>query len=1163
MSAMTRMLPLAVVALALACGGGDDPTGPTTTPTHGPGISTNATSTGDSTAPSGPTIVTDKEDYVPTETVGMIGFGWQAGETVTLTLAEDPQVHDIRTYTVTADSVGSFRFEGFIPEAHHAGVRFVLTAVGSSGAQAQTTFTDAIALADSTSNFNGTSGNDRFRLITSTPAANAGDLFVAQITLAKDIPSTEVICPPTGWQHVITTKWAASGTSKINQAVFYHVVPSARAVRPDTFNIRQNSCAGALTTTARGIAGGIIRFTGVDVNHASGPIEAFAGAGTGSGSSTTATAPQITSPLVSQGARVLRFFSAFKASTSNTGITFTPSAGRIWNVGSNNNSSERTAAAFSATQAATGTVAAFNATLSTSAEWLAQTVALRMAPETAPTTTALSASPASPQVAGTSITFTALVKKTSDNSAVTSGTVSFYDGGTCASPGTALASNVALNGSGQAQFNTTTLGTGAHTIWACYSGVAGTFLASGDDLAYTIDPPPAAATTTILSAAPESPRVLGTSITFTAAVTNGAVVNGGTVSFYYNATSCSDLSGSTQIGSAQTVASGSAAVTTDDLPVGSHTIWACYSGVPGTFLASGDDLPYTINAPAAATTTELTAAPASPRVLGTSITFTAAVTNGAVDNGGTVSFYYNATSCSDLSGSTQIGSAQTVASGSAAVTTTTLPVGSHTIWACYSGVSGTFLASGDDLPYTINAPPAPTTTELSASPLSPQVAGTSITFTALVKKTSDNSAVTTGTMNFYDGGTCAAPGTALATNVALNASGQAQATTSGLTVGAHTIWACYSGVSGTFLTSGDDLAYTINPANEAPVVSAGGPYSGAEGSAIALNQASATDGNGDALTYAWTYAPSGAVDAGTSCVFSSATALQPTFTCNDDGTFTVTLEADDGEAKTSANATVTVSNANPVVTIIAPIDYLLVNINSIAGITDFVNASFTDAGKGDGHTCKVNWGDGGGDVTGVVSETPGSGVGTCKLTPGANPYQGDGAGIYTVTVKVADDDYGEGSASVSIVVYDPSAGFVTGGGWINSPAGACKFATCSESSMGKANFGFVAKYQKGANVPTGNTEFQFHAGNLNFHSSNYEWLVVNQGGTTAQYKGTGTINGTGSYKFMLWAQDGLTDKFRIKIYIDNGGGSETIVYDNMSDMPIAGGSIVIHTGGKK
>jgi hypothetical protein len=120
----------------------------------------------------------------------------------------------------------------------------------------------------------------------------------------------------------------------------------------------------------------------------------------------------------------------------------------------------------------------------------------------------------------------------------------------------------------------------------------------------------------------------------------------------------------------------------------------------------------------------------------------------------------------------------------------------------------------------------------------------------------------------------------------------------------------------------------------------------------------------------------------------------------------------------------------------------------------------------------------------------------------------------------------------------------------------------SGSPEGKATFGFVSKYKKGASVPTGNTEFQFKAGDLNFHSSSYDWLVVT-GSNYAKYKGRGTINGepapnSEDYKFMLWAGDDDPDTFRIRIWWEENG-TEHIVYDNGMDQEIGGGSIVIHT----
>jgi hypothetical protein len=122
---------------------------------------------------------------------------------------------------------------------------------------------------------------------------------------------------------------------------------------------------------------------------------------------------------------------------------------------------------------------------------------------------------------------------------------------------------------------------------------------------------------------------------------------------------------------------------------------------------------------------------------------------------------------------------------------------------------------------------------------------------------------------------------------------------------------------------------------------------------------------------------------------------------------------------------------------------------------------------------------------------------------GSTYTAGSEAGIFDVCLTVDDGALSSEANCTMAVVYDPSAGFVTGGGWIDSPLGAYK---ADETLSGKATFGFVAKYKKGANVPDGNTEFQFKAGDLNFHSTSYDWLVV--AGANAKFRGVGTINGS-------------------------------------------------------
>lgn len=343
--------------------------------------------------------------------------------------------------------------------------------------------------------------------------------------------------------------------------------------------------------------------------------------------------------------------------------------------------------------------------------------------------------------------------------------------------------------------------------------------------------------------------------------------------------------------------------------------------------------------------------------------------------------------------------------------------------------------------------------------------------------------------------------------------------------------------------------------NRPPDVSAGGPYAGTEGTPVPLS-GSASDPDGDALALLWSYAPGADVDAGASCTFSDASSLSPLITCTDDGAYTLTLTASDGNnPPVAATATLRLANVAAPVTITAPGMGALYTLGSQISLA----ASFGDPGANDTHSCSVNWDDGTAPVGGMVQESDGTGTCTQSRTPAA-------PGVYTVAVTITDDDGGTRTNSLLIVVYDPDGGFVTGGGWIMTQAGSY---VADPSLSGRANFGFVSKYHKGASVPEGQTEFQFQQAGLNFHSEAYQWLVV--AGHKAQYKGTGTINGQTGYTFLITVTDGdllakgEPDRFRIKIWNSASGG---LIYDNArgssDDMDsanpqaLSGGSIVIH-----
>lgn len=245
-----------------------------------------------------------------------------------------------------------------------------------------------------------------------------------------------------------------------------------------------------------------------------------------------------------------------------------------------------------------------------------------------------------------------------------------------------------------------------------------------------------------------------------------------------------------------------------------------------------------------------------------------------------------------------------------------------------------------------------------------------------------------------------------------------------------------------------------------------------------------------------------------------------------------------------------------IMAIVVPVDPI--NIYDSTANPVNVTAEFVDADDDDNHTAEWNWGDD------TASDAEVDQV--ANSVSGVHFYTD--AGVYTIGLQVL-DSFGAVAESQSefVAVYDPEGGFVTGGGWIESPEGA--YAP-DATGFGKANFGLVAKYKHGRSEPEGNAQFHFNNGNLDFKSTEYHWLVVV--GSSAQLKGEGTVNNEGNFEFLITAIDGTEtgyeDQFRIQIWDTADPG--VAIYDNLRGVgqasivgaDLGGGSILIHHSGK-
>jgi hypothetical protein len=259
-----------------------------------------------------------------------------------------------------------------------------------------------------------------------------------------------------------------------------------------------------------------------------------------------------------------------------------------------------------------------------------------------------------------------------------------------------------------------------------------------------------------------------------------------------------------------------------------------------------------------------------------------------------------------------------------------------------------------------------------------------------------------------------------------------------------------------------------------------------------------------------------------------------------------------------------VANAPPQLTLQAPLAWQVFR----AGTPVELSAPFTDAGRNDSHSCEVDWDDG-------TAEAYAAAPGACDRA-----HTFDRAGMYTLSVRVTDDDGAADEASVMVVVYDPEGPFSNADGSVASSGG---WPLPNPHVQSETWFHLAARYYGGASTPTGNaqswlpgTDFRIDSG-----SAGLAWMVATDDGKLAA-RGTCRLEGRrGDHGFVFYGYDGCnngqtpgcqpgSDAFRIIVWdrsvsADPGTGN---LYDNAPDagydvdvaepLPLKSGIVTLH-----
>ncbi|HVG20114.1 MAG TPA: M36 family metallopeptidase [Blastocatellia bacterium] len=275
--------------------------------------------------------------------------------------------------------------------------------------------------------------------------------------------------------------------------------------------------------------------------------------------------------------------------------------------------------------------------------------------------------------------------------------------------------------------------------------------------------------------------------------------------------------------------------------------------------------------------------------------------------------------------------------------------------------------------------------------------------------------------------------------------------------------------------------------------------------------------------------------AGSYPIVASFTSSNPYYQ-NSSGSNTLTVTKENAVVTPAASSPTSVQVSSPggtasSVTLVASVadinDGFPGNISNVASVT----FTLSPIAAGPSYTLTVPV-TGGGGVGGTVNASA--------------PFTNVAVNVYEVAISV-NGNYYTGGAGTILAVFDPSLGFVTGGGTINRNGVL-------------ANFGFNVKYQKNGQAQ-GSFLYIEHrpGGDVKLKGNSMQSLSI--AGNTGIFLGKATLNGVGNYSFRATATDngepGSGDQFGLAVTSPNGSAVSDLTF---SPVTLSGGNIQVPQG---